>query len=318
MANQIPWQERPAGSKEVMWRYDKNPVIGRYDIPTSNSIFNSAVVPFKNGFAGVFRCDNRRVQMNIFAGFSPDGLHWQINHDPIDFQPFGDHFVHSDYKYDPRVTYLDGKYWITWCNGYHGPTIGVGFTEDFKTFYQCENALLPFNRNGVLFPEKIDGKYALLSRPSDNGHTPFGDIFLSFSPDMKYWGEHRHVMSPMPFEQSAWQCTKVGAGSVPILTEEGWLMFYHGVITTCNGYRYSMGAVLLDKDEPWKVLRRSKDYLLAPAALYELTGDVPDVVFPCAALTEGDKVCVYYGAADTCVGIAFGRISEILNWLKEQ
>jgi len=318
MAKQIPWQERPAGSKEIMWRYDKNPVINRYDIPSSNSIFNSAVVPFKDGFAGVFRCDNRRVQMNIFAGFSDDGLNWRINPEPIDFKPFGDHFVHSDYKYDPRVTYLDGKYWITWCNGYHGPTIGGGFTEDFQTFYQCENALLPFNRNGVLFPAKIGGKYALLSRPSDNGHTPFGDIFLSFSPDMKFWGEHRHVMSPMPFEQSAWQCTKVGAGSVPILTEEGWLMFYHGVITTCNGYRYSMGAVLLDKDEPWKVLRRSKDYLLAPAAIYELTGDVPDVVFPCAALTEGDKVCVYYGAADTCVGIAFGKISEILDWLKKQ
>ena len=318
MAKQIPWQERPAGSKEIMWRYDKNPVINRYDIPSSNSIFNSAVVPFKDGFAGVFRCDNRRVQMNIFAGFSDDGLNWRINPEPIDFKPFGDHFVHSDYKYDPRVTYLDGKYWITWCNGYHGPTIGVGFTEDFQTFYQCENALLPFNRNGVLFPAKIGGKYALLSRPSDNGHTPFGDIFLSFSPDMKFWGEHRHVMSPMPFEQSAWQCTKVGAGSVPILTEEGWLMFYHGVITTCNGYRYSMGAVLLDKDEPWRVLQRSKDYLLAPAAIYELTGDVPDVVFPCAALTEGDKVCVYYGAADTCVGIAFGKISEILDWLKKQ
>ena len=318
MAKQIPWQERPAGSKEIMWRFDGNPVINRYDIPSSNSIFNSAVVPFKDGFAGVFRCDNRRVQMNIFAGFSDDGLNWRINPDPIDFKPFGNDFVHSDYKYDPRVTYIDGKYWITWCNGYHGPTIGVGFTEDFQTFYQCENALLPFNRNGVLFPEKIGGKYALLSRPSDNGHTPFGDIFLSFSPDMKFWGEHRHVMSPMPFEQSAWQCTKVGAGSVPFLTEKGWLMFYHGVITTCNGYRYSMGAVLLDKDEPWKVLRRSKDYLLAPAALYELTGDVPDVVFPCAALTEGDKVCVYYGAADTCVGIAFGRINEILDWLEKQ
>ena len=318
MAKQIPWQERPAGSKEIMWRFDGNPVINRYDIPSSNSIFNSAVVPFKDGFAGVFRCDNRRVPMNIFAGFSDDGLNWRINPDPIDFKPFGNDFVHSDYKYDPRVTYIDGKYWITWCNGYHGPTIGVGFTEDFQTFYQCENALLPFNRNGVLFPEKIGGKYALLSRPSDNGHTPFGDIFLSFSPDMKFWGEHRHVMSPMPFEQSAWQCTKVGAGSVPFLTEKGWLMFYHGVITTCNGYRYSMGAVLLDKDEPWKVLRRSKDYLLAPAALYELTGDVPDVVFPCAALTEGDKVCVYYGAADTCVGIAFGRINEILDWLEKQ
>ena len=85
-----------------------------------------------------------------------------------------------------------------------------------------------------------------------------------------------------------------------------------------SGALIGMGAVLLDKDEPWRVLRRSKDYLLAPAALYELTGDVPDVVFPCAALTEGDKVCVYYGAADTCVGIAFGRISEILDWLKKQ
>ena len=276
------------------------------------------VVPFKDGYAGVFRCDNRRVQMNIFAGFSKDGVHWDIEHDPIDFKPFGDHFTHSDYKYDPRVTYIDGKYWITWCNGYHGPTIGVGFTEDFKTFYQCENALLPFNRNGVLFPQKIDGKYALLSRPSDNGHTPFGDIFLSFSPDMKYWGEHRHVMSPTPFEDSAWQCTKVGAGSVPILTDEGWLMFYHGVITTCNGYRYSMGAVLLDKDEPWRVLRRSMEYLLAPAAPYELAGDVQNVVFPCAALTEGDKVTVYYGAADTCVCMAHGHISEILDWLKRQ
>ncbi|MBR1732793.1 MAG: glycoside hydrolase family 130 protein, partial [Alloprevotella sp.] len=291
---------------------------GRYDIPSSNSIFNSAVVPFGDGYAGVFRCDNRRVQMNIFAGFSKDGVHWDIEHDPIDFKPFGDHFTHSDYKYDPRVTYIDGKYWITWCNGYHGPTIGVGFTEDFKTFYQCENALLPFNRNGVLFPQKIDGKYALLSRPSDNGHTPFGDIFLSFSPDMKYWGEHRHVMSPTPFEDSAWQCTKVGAGSVPILTDEGWLMFYHDVITTCNGYRYSMGAVLLDKDEPWRVLRRSMEYLLAPAAPYELAGDVQNVVFPCAALTEGDKVTVYYGAADTCVCMAHGHISEILDWLKRQ
>ena len=318
MSQLIPWQPRPEGCKDIMWRSEQNPIIGRYSIPSSNSIFNSAVVPFKDGYAGVFRCDNRRVQMNIFAGFSKDGVHWDIEHDPIDFKPFGDHFTHSDYKYDPRVTYIDGKYWITWCNGYHGPTIGVGFTEDFKTFYQCENALLPFNRNGVLFPQKIDGKYALLSRPSDNGHTPFGDIFLSFSPDMKYWGEHRHVMSPTPFEDSAWQCTKVGAGSVPILTDEGWLMFYHGVITTCNGYRYSMGAVLLDKDEPWRVLRRSMEYLLAPAAPYELAGDVQNVVFPCAALTEGDKVTVYYGAADTCVCMAHGHISEILDWLKRQ
>ena len=163
--------------------------------------------------------------------------------------------IDSAYKYDPRVTFIGDRYWITWCNGYHGPTIGIGYTFDFKEFFQCENAFLPFNRNGVLFPEKINGKYAMLSRPSDNGHTPFGDIWLSYSPDMKYWGEHRHVMSPSPFEQSAWQCTKVGAGAVPILTDEGWLIFYHGVITTCNGFRYSMGAALLDRENPSHVLR---------------------------------------------------------------
>ena len=286
----MPWEERPAGCTDVMWRYSQNPVIGRYDIPTSNSIFNSAVVPFGDGFAGVFRCDNKAVQMNIFAGFSKDGIHWEIEHNPIQFKAGNTDMIESDYKYDPRVTWIEDRYWITWCNGYHGPTIGIGYTFDFKEFFQCENAFLPFNRNGVLFPQKINGKYAMLSRPSDNGHTPFGDIYISYSPDMKYWGEHRCVMKVAPFEDSAWQCTKIGAGSVPFLTEAGWLLFYHGVINTCNGFRYSMGAAILDKDCPEKVLYRTQPYLLAPAAPYELQGDVPNVVFPCAALQDGKRV----------------------------
>lgn len=314
----IPWQEKPEGCNDVMWRYTGNPIIGRHDLPTSNSIFNSAVVPFGEGFAGVFRCDNRRIQMNIYAGFSEDGIHWNINHEPIQFEAGNTEMLHSEYKYDPRVTWIEDRYWITWCNGYHGPTVGLGYTFDFKTFYQCENALLPFNRNGVLFPEKIGGRYALLSRPSDNGHTKFGNIYISFSPDMKYWGEHRWVMDPTPFEESAWQCTKVGAGSVPILTDEGWLLFYHGVITTCNGFRYAIGAALLDKEHPEKVLYRSMEYVLTPEAPYETAGDVPDVLFPCATIREGDKVAMYYGAADTVTCLAFGRISEIIAFLKRQ
>ena len=222
---QIPWQDRPANSTDVMWRYDANPIIDRYAIPSSNSIFNSAVVPFEDGYAGVFRCDNKAVQMNIFAGFSKDGIDWEINHDPIEFGAGNTEMIESDYKYDPRVCFIEDRYWITWCNGYHGPTIGIGYTFDFKEFFQCENAFLPFNRNGVLLPQKIDGKYAMLSRPSDNGHTPFGDIYISYSPDMKYWGEHRCVMKVAPFTDSAWQCTKIGAGPVPILTDEGWLLF---------------------------------------------------------------------------------------------
>ena len=158
---QIPWEDRPVGCTDVMWRYSQNPVIGRYHIPSSNSIFNSAVVPFEDGFAGVFRCDNKAVQMNIFAGFSKDGIHWDINHEPIQFKAGNTEMIESEYKYDPRVTWIEDRYWVTWCNGYHGPTIGIAYTFDFKEFFQCENAFLPFNRNGVLFPQKIDGKYAM-------------------------------------------------------------------------------------------------------------------------------------------------------------
>ena len=312
----IPWQDRPAGCNDVMWRYSENPVIDRYSIPSSNSIFNSAVVPFEDGFAGVFRCDNKAVQMNIFAGFSKDGINWDINHDPIEMKPGNTAMIDSEYKYDPRVVFIEDRYWITWCNGYHGPTIGIGYTFDFKEFFQCENAFLPFNRNGVLFPEKIDGKYAMLSRPSDNGHTPFGDIYISYSPDMKYWGEHRIVMKVAPFPVSAWQCTKIGAGPIPILTDEGWLMIYHGVITSANGFRYSMGAALLDRADPSKLLYRTKPYLLAPAAPYETVGDVPNVIFPCAALHEDNKLAVYYGAADTHVAIAFGHLDEVVAFTK--
>jgi beta-1,4-mannooligosaccharide/beta-1,4-mannosyl-N-acetylglucosamine phosphorylase len=257
--------------------------------------------------------------MNIFAGFSKNGIDWDIDHEPIRFKAGNTDMIESDYKYDPRVVFIEDRYWITWCNGYNGPTIGIGYTFDFKEFFQCENAFLPFNRNGVLFPEKIDGKYAMLSRPSDNGHTPFGDIYISYSPDIKYWGEHRCVMKVTPFVDSAWQCTKIGAGPIPILTDEGWLTFYHGVINTCNGFRYSMGAAILDKQRPDRVLYRTKPYLLSPQTNYECMGDVPNVVFPCAALhsIEEDKVAIYYGAADTVTGLAFGHLSEIVRFTKE-
>jgi beta-1,4-mannooligosaccharide/beta-1,4-mannosyl-N-acetylglucosamine phosphorylase len=313
----IPWENKPAGSQDVIWRYSRNPIINRYAIPSSNSIFNSAVVPFGDGFAGVFRCDNKAGQMNIYAGFSKDGLHWDIQHEPIRMKPGNTTELHSDYKYDPRVIFIEDRYWVTWCNGYHGPTIGIAYTFDFKEFHQCENAFLPFNRNGVLFPQKINGKYAMLSRPSDNGHTPFGDIYVSYSPDMKYWGEHRIVMKVTPFAESAWQCTKIGAGPVPLLTKEGWLLFYHGVITTCNGFRYSMGAALLDLHHPEKVLCRTKPYLLAPAESYELAGDVPNVVFPCAALMdEAGRIAIYYGAADTVTCLAFCQRDEIIEFIR--
>ena len=223
------------------------------------------------------------------------------------------------YGYDPRVAKIGDKYYVTWCNGYHGPTIGIAWTDDFETFHQLENAFLPYNRNGVLFPRKIGGRFAMLSRPSDTGHTPFGDIFYSESPDMEFWGRHRHVMSPSAFEVSAWQCMKIGAGPVPIETSEGWLLFYHGVLRSCNGYVYAFGSALLDLEEPWKVTARSGPYLISPRETYECMGDVPNVTFPCASLhdPETGRIAVYYGCADTVTGLAFGYIPEIIDFTKK-
>ena len=319
---EIPWEERPAGSNEVLWRYSANPVIPRNLLPTSNSIFNSAVVPFQKGkyrFAGVFRCDDTNRRMRLHSGFSVDGFHWDIDENDIRLTGGPEGASEWVYGYDPRVTEIDGKFYVTWCNGYHGPTIGVAWTEDFETFHQLENAFLPYNRNGVLFPRKIGGRYAMLSRPSDTGHTAFGDIFYSESPDLEFWGRHRHVMAPAAFEVSAWQCMKIGAGPVPIETSEGWLLFHHGVLHSCNGYVYAFGSALLDLEQPWKVIARSGPYLISPREPYELAGDVPNVTFPCAALHDAatGRIAIYYGCADTVTGLAFGYIPEIIEFTKK-
>ncbi|WP_029487932.1 glycoside hydrolase family 130 protein [Candidatus Epulonipiscium viviparus] len=314
----IPWQSKPLNCTDAIWRYTNNPVIKRDAIPSSNSIFNSAIVPFENKFAGVFRCDSKSRSMDIFAGFSEDGINWSINHDPIKFEGADREILKVEYRYDPRVCFIEDRYWITWCNGYHGPTIGVGYTYDFKKFTQVENAFLPYNRNGVMFPRKIDGLYTMLSRPSDTGHTPFGDIFCSQSQDMTFWGKHRHVMSTIKTNASAWQSTKIGAGPIPIETTEGWLMIYHGVLNSCNGFVYSFGAALLEINRPWEVKYRTKPYLLSPQEYYECVGDVPNVVFPCAALTDASsgRIAIYYGCADTVTGLAFAEVDELVEYIK--
>lgn len=140
------------------------------------------------------------------------------------------------------------------------------------------------NLNGVLFPRKINNKNVMMNGPSDNGHTPFGDLFMSQSPDIKYWGEQRRVMAPT----KPWEKTKIGAGPIPIETDRGWFIFYHGVLTSCNGFVYSWSAALLDNDEPWKVLKRGCSYLLSRQRDYELVGDTDAVVFTCANLVDAD------------------------------
>ncbi|MCB0746926.1 MAG: glycoside hydrolase family 130 protein [Ignavibacteriae bacterium] len=312
----IPWEDKPKNCKDVMWRFTGNPIIDWNPIPKAARVYNSAIVPFKGEFAGVFRADQKNGRATLFAGKSKDGIKIELELDPINWVDENGNPNQTSYAYDPRVVKLEDAYYIVWCDDMNGPSIGLGKTTDFKTFIRLSNPLMPFNRNGVLFPRKINGKYMLLSRPSDSGHTPFGDIFISESPDLVHWGNHKHVMSKGG--KGWWQGTKIGAGPIPIETTEGWLLFYHGVSGTCNGFVYSFGAVILDIDNPSKVLYRTRDYLLTPEKKYETTGFVPNVVFPCANLFDAEtgRIAVYYGAADTYTAIAFAQVDELIEDIK--
>ena len=251
----VPWQERPENlTGAPVWRYNENPIIGRNPVKGVARIFNSAVMPYEDGFIGVFRGEQTNGIPYIYLGRSKDAIHWNFDENKINFvDEEGKPFM-PRYAYDPRLVKVEDTYYIIWCQDFYGAAIGIAKTTDFKTFTRIENPFLPFNRNAVLFPRKINGNFMLLSRPSDSGHTPFGDIFVSESPDLTYWGKHRHVMGK---GSEWWESLKIGGGAAPIETSEGWLLFYHGVSGTCNGYVYSIGGAILDIDNPSIVVRHS-------------------------------------------------------------
>ena len=313
----IPWQEKPNGERNSpLWRYKENPIVPRNPVKGVARIFNSAVMPYQDGFIGVFRGEQTNGVSHIYLGRSKDALHWTFDPEKIHFVDENGQSFMPIYAYDPRLVRVEDTYYIMWCQDFYGAAIGLAKTTDFKTFTRLENPFLAFNRNAVLFPRKINGKYMMLSRPSDSGHTPFGDIYISESPDLVYWGKHRHVMSR---SGNWWESLKIGGGAAPIETDEGWLIFYHGVTNTCNGYVYSIGGAILDIDEPSRVKYRCENYLLSPEEWYEERGFVPNVCFPCATLQDEPtgRIAVYYGTADSYVAVAFGYLDEIIDYIKE-
>src|SRR5690554_307857 len=313
----MPWQDKLANYFGPVWRYTNNPIINRNPVPGIARIFNSAVVAYEGAYIGVFRAETTATLPHIRLGRSKNGIDWEIEHQPINIVDENGQNWQPYYAYDPRLVEVEGVYYIIWCTDLHGPTLGMAKTTDFKTFVRIENVFLPFNRNGVLFPRKINGEFKLLSRPSDSGHTAFGDVFLSSSKDLIYWGKHRHVMSRGGI--GWWQSLKIGGGPAPIETDEGWLTIYHGVTNTCNGFVYSMGVAILDINEPSKVLYRAGNYILTPEAPYEEVGFVPNVTFPCATLSDAEtgRIAIYYGAADSYVALAFTTVDELVNFAKE-
>ena len=313
----LPWEECPKGFEGPVWRYSGNPIVKRHPSKEVARAFNSALVPFNGEFIGVFRGDNLDDIPHLYLGHSKDGIHFELEENRIQFvDQNGNPVKETLYQYDPRVIPFEDKYFVVWCDELNGPTISIAETKDFKTFKKYDNPFLPYNRNGVLFPRKIDGNYYMLSRPSDSGHTAFGDIFLSESKDLTYWGRHR-VVATKGYE---WWCAlKIGAGPVPIELDDGWLVFIHGVNRTCNGYVYSLGALILDHDDVSKVKYRCKNFLLTPEMDYETNGFVSNVIFPTCTLVDGEtgRIALYYGAADTYIGLAFTTVDRVVDYVKK-
>ena len=311
----MPWQDKPDGIKNPpVWRYSNNPIIERNPVNYVARIFNSAVIPYEGAFIGVFRGEQLNGIPYIYLGRSKDGINWDFEEEKIHFTDEEGNSFMPKYTYDPRLIKLEDTYYLIWCQDFYGASIGIAKTRDFKKFVRIENPFLPYNRNAILFPRKIKDRYMILSRPSDSGHTPFGDIFISESPDMVYWGKHRHVMSS---GDKWWESLKVGGGAAPIETSIGWLLFYHGVTNTCNGYVYSMGGAILDIDNPSMVKYRCENYLLTPEEWYEERGFVPNVIFPCATIHDSytGRIAIYYGAADSYISLAFTQVEEITEYI---
>lgn len=312
----IPWEETPKDAILPVWRYSKNPVIDRNPNKTIARAYNSAFVWTGKEYKGVFRGEMYNGIPTLFVGSSKDGLHFELEEERIHFiDEEGNPVPDTYWSYDPRVVKIEDTYYVIWADLWADVTIAIAKTKDFKTFVKLPYGFLPNIRNGSLFPRKINGKYYMLSRPSDNAATPFGNIFISDSKDLKYWGNHHLLLKP----NFGWWCgVKVGAGPTPIETDEGWLVLIHGVMYNCNNLVYSVGLMLLDKEDPTKVLNVCDNFVLTPEEVYETSGFTPNVVFPtCVIPGEDGKLAIYYGAADTLTCLAFSKVDLLLDYLKK-
>jgi predicted GH43/DUF377 family glycosyl hydrolase len=259
--------------------------------------------------------DNGRTWLTSMSHFrvarSTDGIHFDVEGLPAltaatAYESFG--------VEDPRITQLDGVYWITYTAvSHYGIGTALASTTDFKTFERHGIIFPPPNRNVTIFPEKIGGLYAALHRPMPEGLGQHS-IWTASSSDLKSWGNHRVVATP---REDSWDDTKVGGGAAPFRVhhgkEDGWLAIYHGV--TGNPPTYALGALLLNRHDPSRVRGRSREPILIPEAPYEREGFFGKVVFTCGALTDGDLVRVYYGAADGVTAVADLSLQEILSGL---
>lgn len=314
-------------SSPVIKRHEANPILSAKDIPfKADLIFNAGVVKFNGRYVMVFRNDygysggNNFEGTNIGLAYSNDGITWDIQKKPC----FDLKDEEIQRAYDPRLTVIDGRCYMCFAvDTKHGLRGGIAVTDDFDKF-EILSLTVPDNRNMVLFPEKVNGKYVRLERPfpvySRGGIDRF-DTWISDSPDLKYWGNSNllFAVENIPFAND-----KVGPAAPPIKTKAGWLMTFHAVDIDAtrgkNGWedswkkRYCAGIMLLDLNDPTKIIGMSKEPLITPEAEYEINGFRNNVIFPGGMILEDSgEVKIYYGAADTVECLATAHVDDLIK-----
>ena len=303
-------------SATLFTRHPGNPLLApeRWPYPV-NAVMNAGATLVGDATVLLCRVEDRRGFSHLTCARSSDGIsNWLVDPEPAiaydgtrDEEEWG--------LEDPRVTYVGelGSWLITYTSfGRGGPGISIARTDDFQTFERLGVAMRPEDKNGVLLPRRIAGDWVLFHRPAA---AVGADVWLSRSSDLKRWRSPEIVLDRR--EGGWWDSARVGMGPPPLETEHGWLAVYHGVRQTVAGGLYRAGLALLDLEQPAVVLRRSDEWVLGPEAAYEVSGDVPNVVFPCGLVLhrDSDRLFLYYGAADTRIGLATASLSDVLAYL---
>lgn len=294
-------------------RYKHNPILCKDDVPyPCNAVFNAAACKYKNQYLLLLRIEDLKGHSHLTLARSGDGYQFSVDPKPWIY-PSEDPYYKPYERFgveDPRITLIEDTYYITYtAYGPFGPRVGIGLTNDFVTFERVSLATEVDNKDAVLFPEKIGNNFVMIDRPGGMGGQ-MGAIWITYSKDFIYWGRAKAILGPQP----GWGPSKLGISTSPIKTDAGWFVLYHGVRQTASGRLYRIGAMLLDLDDPSIVVGYTQHFLFGPEELYERTGDVPNVVFPCGIIPESDDtIKMYYGAADTCIAVAEAKLGDIIT-----
>ena len=304
----------------ILKRYENNPILHVKDYPGVAQLYNPSPVKFGDEIVvlisvvehGATHGYGRDVGQTRVAR-SKDGIHFELSDEDFIYAPKDLHGAELYHHFiDNRVTKIDDTYYIitpVMVKDYAAPVGLLGKTKDFKTYEPIDIITAPKNRGASLFPEKINGKYYKLDRPG-GGHENC-DIWISASEDLIHWGEFKPVLA---HNYRYWNSLKIGP-TPPIKTPKGWLDIIHGVFVPAGGKAYYLGAMLLDLEEPWKVIGKTNSYILAPETPYERHGNCDNTVFACGAIGdwETDELTLYYGACDNYICMAKGSISELVD-----